>query len=90
MCCSGCKKFLKPHVGEMFRLASGAVRDALESKLGTPNVARIDWKPTVETPITDLETAQKLMSFVEDLNEDDDVQRVITNANIAEDILAQL
>ena len=68
----------------------GAVRDALESKLGTPNVARIDWKPTVETPITDLETAQKLMSFVEDLNEDDDVQRVITNANIAEDILAQL
>ena len=68
----------------------GAVRDALEKKLGTPNVARIDWKPTVETPITDLETAQKLMSFVEDLNEDDDVQRVITNANIAEDILAQL
>jgi transcriptional/translational regulatory protein YebC/TACO1 len=27
---------------------------------------------------------------VEDLNEDDDVQRVITNADISDDILAQL
>ena len=68
----------------------GAVREALEAKFATPNVARLDWKPTVETPVTDLETAQKLMSFIEELNEDDDVQRVITNANIAEDILAQL
>ncbi len=68
----------------------GAVREALEKKFGTPNVARFDWKPTVETPVADLETAQKLMSFIEDLNEDDDVQRVITNADISEDILAQL
>ncbi len=66
------------------------VRDALESKFGTPNAARMDWKPTVTTPVTDLETAQKLMTFIEDLNEDDDVQRVITNADISDDILAQL
>ncbi len=68
----------------------GAVREVLEKKFGTPNVARFDWRPTVETPVTDLETAQKLMSFIEDLNEDDDVQRVITNADISEDILAKL
>ncbi len=68
----------------------GAVRDSLEKKFGTPNAARMDWRPTVETPVTDLETAQKLMSFVEELNDDDDVQRVFTNADIAEDILAQL
>ena len=68
----------------------GAVREALEAKFGTPNAARMDWRPTVETPVADLETAQKLMSFVEELNEDDDVQRVFTNADIAEDILAQL
>ena len=67
-----------------------AVREEMEKKFGTPNVARFDWKPTVETPITDLETAQKLMAFIEDLNEDDDVQRVITNADISEDILAKL
>ena len=64
------------------------VRDALE-KTSRP-WARMDWKPTVTAPVTDLETAQKLMAFVEDLNEDDDVQRVITNADISDDILAQL
>ena len=68
----------------------GAVREALETKFGTPNAARMDWRPTVETPVADLETAQKLMSFVEELNEDDDVQRVFTNADIPDDILAQL
>ena len=68
----------------------GAVREALEKKFGTPNAARMDWRPTVETPVTDLETAQKLMGFVEELNEDDDVQRVFTNADIPDDILAQL
>ena len=68
----------------------GAVREALEAKFGTPNAARMDWRPTVETPVADLETAQKLMSFVEELNEDDDVQRVVTNADIPDDILAQL
>ena len=68
----------------------GAVREALEKKFGTPNAARMDWRATVETPVADLETAQKLMSFVEELNEDDDVQRVFTNADIPDDILAQL
>ena len=68
----------------------GAVRDTLEQKFGTPNAARMDWRPTVQTPVSDLETAQKLMNFIDLLNEDDDVQRVITNADIAEDILAKL
>ena len=68
----------------------GTVREALEKKFGTPNAARMEWRPTVETPITDLETAQKLMNFVEDLNEDEDVQHVFTNADIPDDILARL
>ncbi len=68
----------------------GAVRDALEAKLGTPNVARRDWKPMVQKEITDLETAQKLMKFIDLLNEDDDVQRVITNADIPDEIMEQL
>ena len=67
-----------------------AVRDVLEGKLGTPNVARRDWKPMVQKEITDLETAQKLMKFIDLLNEDDDVQRVITNADISDEIMAQL
>ena len=68
----------------------GAVREALESKFSTPNVARLDWKPLVETPVADLETAQKLMKLMDILNEDDDVQRVITNADISEEIAAGL
>lgn len=68
----------------------GAVREALEGKFGTPNVARFDWKPLVETPVTDLETAQKLMKFLDIINEDDDVQRVITNADISDEIAAEL
>lgn len=68
----------------------GTVREVLEGKLGTPNVARLDWKPMVQTPISDAETAQKLMNFISLLNEDDDVQRVITNADISEEILAKL
>lgn len=67
-----------------------SVRDILEKAFGTPTVARLDWKPIVTTPITDVETAKKLMDFIDILNEDDDVQRVITNADIADDVLAQL
>ena len=67
-----------------------AVRAALEAKFGDPTVCRLDFKPIVKTPVTDLESAQKLMDFVAQLEEDDDVQRVITNADIPEEILKQL
>ena len=67
-----------------------AVREALESKFGDPAVCRLDWKVLVSTPITDLETAEKLMSFIDALNEDDDVQRVTTNADITPEILEKL
>ena len=67
-----------------------AVRAALEAKFGDPTVCRLDFKPIVKTPVTDLESAQKLMEFVAQLEEDDDVQRVITNADIPEEILKKL
>lgn len=67
-----------------------AVRAALEAKFGDPTVCRLDFKPIVKTPVTDLESAQKLMDFIAQLEEDDDVQRVITNADIPEEILKKL
>ena len=67
-----------------------SVRAALESKFGDPTVCRLDWKVLVPTPVTDLETAEKLMNFIEALNDDDDVQRVTTNADIAPEILEKL
>ncbi|MBP5160991.1 MAG: YebC/PmpR family DNA-binding transcriptional regulator [Alphaproteobacteria bacterium] len=67
-----------------------SVRAALEAKFGDPTVCRLDFKPIVKTPVTDLESAQKLMDFIAQLEEDDDVQRVITNADIPEEILKKL
>ena len=67
-----------------------SVREALETKFGDPSVCRLDWKVLVATPISDLETAEKLMNFIDALNEDDDVQRVTTNADIAPEILEKL
>lgn len=66
------------------------VREALEKVFGTPTVARLDWRPVVSTPITDVETAKKIIDFIDALNEDDDVQRVITNADFDEAVLAEL
>ncbi len=68
----------------------GAVTEALEKVFGTPSASRLDWKPTVKTDVTDVETAQKLLDFIDALEDDDDVQRVYHNAEIAEDILEKL
>ena len=64
-----------------------AVTEALEKAFGTPSASRLDWKPTVKTDITDLETAQKFLDFVDALEDDDDVQKVYHNAEFSEDVL---
>ena len=68
----------------------GAVTEALEKQFGTPSASRLDWKPMVKTGISDKETAEKFLAFVEALEDDDDVQQVYHNAEIAEDILAAM
>lgn len=67
-----------------------SVTESLEKTFGTPSASRLDWKPLVKTEITDLETAQKLLDFIDALEEDDDVQRVYHNAEIGEEVLAKL
>ena len=67
-----------------------AVTEALEKQFGTPSASRLDWKPTVKTEINDVETAQKFLDFIEALEDDDDVQHVYHNAEIAESVLTQL
>ena len=68
----------------------GAVRDALESKFETPTVCRLDWKPLVETELTDAEIAKKFFDFVETLNDEEDVQRVASNVSVSDEIMAKL
>ena len=67
-----------------------AVTEALEAKYGTPSASRLDWKPTVKVEITDIETAQKFLDFIDALEDDDDVQHVYHNAEIAESVLKTL
>jgi len=66
------------------------VTEALEAKFGTPSASRLDWKPTVKVEITDIETAQKFLDFIDALEEDDDVQHVYHNAEIAESVMKAL
>lgn len=67
-----------------------AVTEALEAKFGTPSASRLDWKPTVKVEITDLETAQKFLDFIDALEDDDDVQHVYHNVEISSSVLKQL
>ena len=78
------------HAIETLPADLSAVTAALEKKFGTPSASRLDWKPTVKTPITDLETAKKFLEFIDALEEDEDVQHVYHNAEISDDIMAQL
>ena len=66
------------------------VTEALEKVFGTPSASRLDWKPLVKTDITDVETAQKLLDFIDALDDDDDVQRVYHNAEIGEGVVNAL
>ncbi|MFI5400061.1 MAG: YebC/PmpR family DNA-binding transcriptional regulator [SAR324 cluster bacterium] len=66
------------------------VRQFLESKglaVTSSELARI---PTQKIILEDKETAEKAMGFVEALEEDDDVQKVFSNFDISEPVLAQL
>lgn len=68
----------------------GAVTEAMEKVFGTPSVSRLDWKPMVKTDITDLETAQKFLDFIDAMEEDDDVQQVCHNAEISAEVMEKL
>ena len=65
------------------------VGTALESELGESVSTKLIWKPTMTTEL-DLEGMQKLMKLVDDLEDDDDVQRVTSNFEASDDVMDQL
>jgi YebC/PmpR family DNA-binding regulatory protein len=67
----------------------GAVRDALAEKFGEPQSARLDWKPQNSVPV-DEEAAATLFKLLDVLDDNDDVQRVAANFDVAEDVLERL
>ncbi len=65
------------------------VSNALEAELGESEATRLTWRSTTTTEL-DLEGMQKLMNLVEALEDDDDVQRVTTNFEASDEVMAQL
>jgi YebC/PmpR family DNA-binding regulatory protein len=68
----------------------GAVREALESRFGTPEYARLDWKAQTTVPVTEDDTAKLLLKLLDILEDNDDVQRVQANFEISDALMERL
>ena len=65
------------------------VSTALEEALGDSESTKLVWRPQTTTELG-LEDAQKLMKLIESLEDDDDVQRVTSNVEMSDEVMAQL
>jgi len=66
-----------------------AVKDAMTAAGFEPDVAEVTMQASTNADL-DLDTAQKMIRLLDMLEDLDDVQNVYSNADISEDILAQL
>jgi transcriptional/translational regulatory protein YebC/TACO1 len=66
-----------------------AVRDALESRFGPPETAKLDWRPAT-TVTLDEERAAALLKLLDVLDESDDVQNVYANFDIPDAVMQKL
>ncbi len=66
-----------------------AVRDAMEAKFGTPESAKMEWRPST-TVALDEEKATAILKLIDALEDNDDVQNVYANFDIPEAVLAKL
>jgi YebC/PmpR family DNA-binding regulatory protein len=65
------------------------VREALEASLGEPEEARLGWRPQVTVPLS-LEQAETLFKMFDLLDDNDDVQRVVSNFEVDDAIMERL
>lgn len=65
------------------------VRDALEKQLGEPTSSKLTFLPKVGAPV-DEEQARLLFKMIDVLEDNDDVQEVYANYEIADDIMERL
>ena len=66
------------------------VNEALAAAGFKGEEAEIAMIPTISAPVTDLETAQKVLKLIDMLEDLDDVQGVYHNADIADELMEQL
>ena len=67
----------------------GSVRDSLTEKIGNPTSAKLEWVPQNVQPINE-EQAEKILSFIDILEDNDDVQTVYTNLEVSEEIMDKI
>jgi YebC/PmpR family DNA-binding regulatory protein len=67
----------------------GAVRDALEAKLGPPQSAAIVWRAQNNVAVGD-ETGETLVKLLDVLDDHDDVQRVYGNYELSDTLMEKL
>jgi YebC/PmpR family DNA-binding regulatory protein len=65
------------------------VRDRLTERFGDPSEAGLVWRPLNTAPVTE-EQAATLLKLLDVLDDNDDVQRVAANYEIADDVLERL
>ena len=65
------------------------VRDALEAKFGSAQEARLNWRPRNTVPV-DAQTADSLLKLLSTLEDNDDIQTVAANFEVADDVMARL
>jgi YebC/PmpR family DNA-binding regulatory protein len=65
------------------------VSTALEAALGEAESTKLIWKPTTTTEL-DVEGFQKMVSLMERLEDDDDVQNVTANFEVSDEVMESL
>ena len=66
-----------------------AVRDALETRFGAPESARLDWRPTTSVTL-DETRAGSLLKLLDVLEDNDDIQNVYANFDIPDTVMQAL
>ncbi|SDU81198.1 YebC/PmpR family DNA-binding transcriptional regulator [Arcanobacterium phocae] len=81
--------------GEVFEVLSEPndvveVRKALQAEGIDYNSAEVQFVPSMKVPITDIETANKLMKLIDALDDVDDIQNVYSNLDLSDEVEAAL
>ena len=66
-----------------------AVRDALSERFGDPRAAALTWRPRTTVPVDEAH-AETLLKLLDALDDNDDVQRVSANFEIADEVMSRL
>jgi YebC/PmpR family DNA-binding regulatory protein len=83
------------NVGNLYEItclpaAFEGLKKALEAKSIPMEMAEVSMIPTTEVPITDAETARKIVGLMDEFEDHEDVQNAYANFDIPEDIMAKV